>query len=289
MPIIDSINHLKAFQMRKSIILLFFVSATYLGSCKHEKHIPKEQNVVPKVSKEDLDPDEEKGQALLDKCIAAHGGFDTWKQFEGLEYLLNDNGKEVYQVTNIKNRKAYIKSENYEVGFDGTVAWSKPDASKVSGQSAAFYYNLDFYFIGIPFLLKDPGAHVRYAGQTMINGANYESLKITFGSNVGLTPEDVYFAYIDPNSFILQILTYSISYFDKGTSQINSAKVYSHWKKIQGILMPEKMENFIWENGGMGKSKNHIRKFSEIHFLHTIPDESIFEIPVGAVVEKVSQ
>ncbi|WP_322931481.1 DUF6503 family protein [Arenibacter sp. GZD-96] len=229
------------------------------------------------------------GQIVLDKCIAAHGNFDTWNRFKGLEYILNDNGKEVYQITNLKNRKTYIKSKDYEVGFDGNVAWAKPDATKVSGQSAAFYYNLDFYFIGIPYLLKDPGVHVDYKGSVLIGDRTYESLKITFGADVGFTPNDVYFAYLDSNSYQLQILTYSISYFSGNSSTVNTAKVYSDWINVQGIRMPGKMENFVWENGKLGASKNHIRYLKDIKFLEEIKDPSIFDVAEGAIIEKISK
>ena len=109
----------------------------------------------------ELSPEEKKGTELLEKCIKAHGGMDKWDSFSGLEYNLNDNGKMVYQITQLKDRRAYLKSKEYMVGFDGKLAWAKPNAEKVSGQSAAFYYNLDFYFIGLPFLLKDNGVNTK--------------------------------------------------------------------------------------------------------------------------------
>lgn len=228
-----------------------------------------------------------KGVALLEKCLEAYGGLKQWKKFEGLEYNLNDNGKMVYQLTHLKDRRAFLKSKNYTVGYDGKVAWALPDASKVSGGSAAFYYNLDFYFMGIPFLLTDPGVHVLYSGKALVNGKSYESLKITFGSGIGFTPEDVYYVYLDPESYIMQILTYSISYFDKKNAEVNSAKVYSGWQEVQGLLMPSKMENFIWENGKIGESKNHLRVFDSIKFLEKIEDQSIFSVPRGAIIEQL--
>lgn len=234
-----------------------------------------------------LSEEEEKGNALLDKTIAAHGGMEAWKSFAGLEYNLSDNGKMVYQLTQIKDRRAYLKSKKYEVGFDGKVAWAKPDAKEVSGKSAAFYYNLDFYFIGVPFLLKDPGVHAFYEGQTVVGDKAFETLKITFGEGVGFTPEDVYYLYIDPDTHLLEILTYSISYFDKDSAPVNSAKVYSNYQNVQGLMMPHQMENFEWKDGQMGESKNHLRLFSDIRFLTEIQNETLFEVPDGAIIEQL--
>ena len=267
------------------VALLFFVLCLF--SCKEVKEEAKEKETVEPLEKVTLSPERQKGIDLLNKCILAHGGLERWNSFKALEYTLNDNGKMVYQITQLKDRRAYLKSKDYEVGFDGKVAWALPDASKVAGKSAAFYYNLDFYFIGIPFLLKDPGVVPIYAGQATINGKTYESLKITFGSEVGLTPEDIYYLYIDPEDNLLHVLTYSVSYFDKEKASINSAKVYSEYKEVQGLMMPSKMENFEWINSDLGKSKDHVRLFDDVKFLTKIPDESVFEIPEGAKTEKL--
>lgn len=269
------------------LVLSFLICSL---SCTEKKQAVKETEKMEPVKKVSLSSEAKKGTELLEKCIDAHGGMDQWNAFTAVEYTLDDNGKEVYQLTHLKDRRAYLNSKNYTVGFDGKTAWAVPDAKKVSGESAAFYYDLDFYFFGIPFLLKDPGVNVTYSGNAKVDGKTYESLKVTFGAEVGLTPEDVYFLYIDPETAMLCILTYSISYFDKENAPINSAKVYSEYQEVQELMMPTKMENFEWdvENREMGKSKNHIRLFSDIHFLKEIPDETIFEVPEGAVVEKVN-
>lgn len=265
-----------------SVVLVLVVA------CKSEKNADTKISVASRKSEPlILSAEENKGIELLENCLKAHGGIDTWKSFVGLEYHLNDNGKQVYQLTHLKDRRAYIKSKKYEVGFDGTVAWAVPDASEVPGKSAAFYYNLDFYFIGLPFLLKDPGVNISYAGHAVLNDRTFQSLKVTFGSEVGLTPEDVYYLYIDPESFLMEILTYSVSYFDKENSKVNSAKVYSDYKKVQGLMMPHQMENFEWKEGTLGKSKKHSRIFSDIRFLKEISNEEVFEVPRDAVVENL--
>lgn len=274
--------------LKKTSTLIAICGLLFVFACKSEKK--EEKPVIETQNKKKavvLSPEQKQGKDLLRKCLNVHGGLQAWKSFEGLEYNLSDNGKQVYQITNLKDRRAYIKSKSYEVGFDGKVAWALPDAKEVSGKSAAFYYNLDFYFVGIPFVLADPGVSATFAGQHEIEGKKYNALKITFGSGVGFTPEDVYYMYLNPETHILEILTYSIAYFDRENAGINSAKVYSGWKEVQGILMPAKMENFEWKDGAMGKSKNHIRLFSDIKFLKEIPSMERFEVPENAVVERL--
>jgi len=135
--------------------------------------------------------------------------------------------------------------------------------------------------------LNDPGVSSTYAGEHEIEGKKYDALKITFESGVGFIPEDVYHMYLNPETHVLEILTHSIAYFDHENAKINSAKVYSNWKEVQGIIMPEKMDNFEWKDGAMGESKNHVRLFGDIKFLKEIPNEKRFEAPENAIIEKL--
>ena len=270
--------------MKIKVLVLSCMSLLIL-SYKQEK---EKQVVKETLSKQESSVAKEvdKGTELLDKCIQAHGGLATWNSFQGLEYNLDDNGKkDVCQLTNLKDRRAYLKSKKFEVGFDGKVAWSLPNAEYISGKSAAFYYNLDFYFLGVPFLLKDPGVNASYEGKANVNGETYEALKITFGSGVGFSSDDVYYLYLDPETYILQILTYSVSFMDKENVGVNNAKVYSDYRVVQGLMMAHKMENHDWADGKMGEGIHHVRIFSDMKFLKEIPNEALFEIPDGAVVE----
>lgn len=234
-----------------------------------------------------LSPGEKKGEEILNKSIAAHGGMERWDSFEGLSYNLMNSGQSLYQITQLKDRRTYSKADSFSLGNDGKVAWSLPNAEKVPGKSAAFYYNLDFYFVAIPFVLKDKGVHTSYEGQTIIQDKAYETLKVTFGDAVGTSPEDVYFLYLDPETYLLRILTYSVSFFNKEAATINSAKVYSEYKDVQGILMPHKMQNYQWKDGLMGANTNHDRDFSDFKFIEKIADTKIFEVPAGAAIEQL--
>ncbi len=230
-------------------------------------------------------PESIRGMELLEKCIAKHGGIENWKKFAGLSYEVERGGKTLYQLTELKDRRSYSKSEKFRLGSDGKQVWVTPNADNVPGKSAAFYYNLDFYFVAIPFVLKDPGVNVTYLGKASPDGEEYDLLKINFNAGVGLSAEDLYFLYLDPNNHQLKILTYTVSYFDKTNEKVNSAKRYLGYKKVQGLLMPTKMENYRWIDGKMGENSNRDRIIKNIQFHETIPDEKVFEVPKGAKVE----
>jgi len=241
--------------------------------------------VTEKESEGTYSPEEQKGRQLLNSAIDAQGGMEVWNSFEGLQYTILNNGKASHQLTNIHDRRANVRAENFEIGYDGKVAWATPNMDNVPGKSAAFYFNLDFYFVAIPFVLKDPGVHVSSEGLIEVNGKSYEALKVWFGDGVGFTPKDVYYLYLDPQSKLLEILVYSVSFIDKSeTPGLNSAKVYSDWKEVQGLKMPGKMENFAWKDGEMGESSGHLRILSDYKFLKEV-DTGLFEVPDGAITE----
>jgi hypothetical protein len=274
------------FQIPSDLIkLLVIVWSIGFFSC--QTNLSKEYQKTP-IETGTPSNEEVAGQAILEKCVSAHGGFDRWQSFEGLEYTLINNGTPIYQLTQLKDRRAYLKAQDFEIGFDGEKAWARPDLESVPTKSAAVYYNLDFYFLAMPFVLKDPGVFTSYQGTTVIDGLEYETLKVTFGGSVGLTPQDIYFLYLDPTTYILKILVYSITYNDpsKG-NEFNSAKVYTEYQPVQGLLMPGKMENFEWHQGKIGKSKHHVRLFEKIRFLKAIPNKTIFSAPKDAVIEEV--
>lgn len=259
------------------ILLSFFISCdTNSNSSTGSKSTTPTLSPSPKITK---------GMELLDQCISAHGGMDNWNKFVGLSYEVESRGKSLYQITQLKDRRTYSKSKDFELGSDGKQIWVKPNADKVPGKSASFYYNLDFYFMAIPFVLKDPGVQVTYMGKATPEDQAYDLLKISYDTGVGLSAEDLYFLYLDTTTHQLKILTYTVSYFDKTNEKVNTAKKYLDYQSIQGIMMPTKLENYRWIDEKIGEYSNRDRVIKHIKFYETIPDEKVFEVPSGASTE----
>ena len=138
-------------------------------------------------------------------------------------------------------------------------------------------------------MLKDPGVKLEDLGVQSIDSTDYLCLKVSYGESVGLTPDDVYFLYLDQHTHMLRVLVYSITYFEDTPpdQEFSSAKVYSEYEEVQGMMMPGKMENFEWQDGSLGPSKHHVRLFKDYKFLTEIEDEARFEPPQHAETESV--
>lgn len=62
----------------------------------------------------------------------------------------------------------------------------------------------DFYWLLLPFKLQDPGVRLEYQGVQKVANVSCEVLRLSFAEQVGLTPENSYRLFIDPETFHLR-------------------------------------------------------------------------------------
>ncbi len=155
-------------------------------------------------------------EALLDKVIAAHGGTQAWESLRDMTFTLTrvaltpqgdvaDAGVSLYFMK--RNGKARVESVTGKgllvQGFDGQRPWvtlaGKPETGQEALKRAHFQAVNWWYWMGIPFKLKDPGVILRAKGAATFRGKPVQALEVTFQSGVGAT-NDRYTYYIDPES-----------------------------------------------------------------------------------------
>ncbi len=253
-----------------------FLLLIFLFNCTSPK---KEQ---PKT--ENLSDAERLGRQYLAECLKAHGDLTRWNQFTSLSYKKMDHGVASYQTIDLRNRNIHHKTDAYQIGYDGEHVWVYPDRTAFPNEgSVRFFYNIDFYFFATPFVMADPGTNALFDGQKVVNGKTYDVIKITYENTVGFTPEDIYYLLIDTKTRQLKILLYTISFLDTSNTKL-TAKVYE-WQAYNGFLLPQKMENYTWENDNLGENKHHSREFSEIKLSKEVINKSLFQVPDGAYIE----
>lgn len=212
---------------------------------------------------------------LLNQCITAHGGIKKWNSYSGLTYTVVTNAGESQQTIQLKDRRTYHKTEKYEMGYNGRSTWVKGDKDAVPTKNPDFFHNIDFYFFAIPFVIADPGVNLAYSGKMDVKGVSYEVLEVSYGDKVGIAPGDVYKLLINPNTKQMEWLLYSVTFFDK-TSKRLSAKHYTGWQEVNGLLVPTIMENYKFENGEVLGEAGSPRKFKDIKFVKKLKNEGIF-------------
>ena len=90
------------------------------------------------------------------------------------------------------------------------------DGEEVHGAKAAELLEMaygawvnDTYWLLMPYKLLDPGVHLSYQGTEEIDGVTYDVLGLSF-DEVGLTPGDRYWAYVDRDSGLMERWAYRL-------------------------------------------------------------------------------
>jgi len=73
----------------------------------------------------------------------------------------------------------------------------------------------DMYWLAMPWKWLDSGVNLKYLGEKQKDGKKYEVVELTFGK-VGLTPGDMYHAYVSPESHLMTYWEYTLQSGNKG-------------------------------------------------------------------------
>lgn len=167
-----------------------------------------------------------KAQALLDKVIAAHGGMQAWDNLTDMTFtitqvVLGSRGEVTGARVSLYCMKRYGKVRVETItgkgllvqGFDGQKPWvtlaGRPDTSDEALKRAHFQSANWWYWMGIPFKLKDPGVTLRHKGTATFRGKPADVLEVTFRQGVGKT-NDRYTYYIDPQTYHILFVEFQL-------------------------------------------------------------------------------
>lgn len=215
----------------KKISLLLFVSILAF-SCKNE---PKKE-----IKKE-------KFPETLGKVFEKHGGIDTWRKANTLSF---NRGEESHTV-DLNSRKTVVHSPKYSLGFNGKEVWMSLQDSTAFKRDPKFYYNLYFYFYAMPFVLADDGIVYEEAKPLIFEGKEYPGIKISFETNVGTSPDDNYFVYYNPETYQMEWLRYSVTFFSKKTASKFNVIRYNDWETVDGLTLPKSITWYKKDESGL--------------------------------------
>lgn len=260
-------------------IILFIIS------CESPKK--QEQTVVNETQDKTIEstdyPD------LLDKFLDAHGGLDRWKSYGTLSYDLQGTlgrEKQEHHIVDLNSRKVLIENDSFNIGMNGEQVWITPDKATFGKMSPRFYHNLFFYFFSLPYVLADAGAIYEDMGEQNIDGKNYRALKVSFEQGVGDASDDFYIAHLNPETYQLEVLLYTVTYFSGEKTQKFNSLLYKEWQDVDGLLVPAYMEGHKFEDGKVGDLR-YSSTFSNVSFNTDSPDQAMFEIPEGGVIDSL--
>lgn len=218
----------------------------------------------------------------ISKIFNAHGGLDHWNSLQGLSFTMDKPTGQEVTITDLKNRKSFISTDKYKIGFNGKDVWIKQDSLYYKG-NPRFYYNLMFYFYAMPFILSDDGINYQDANPLIFEGKTYLGIKISYNSGVGESPKDEYFLYYDAETFQMTWLGYTVTFFTKEKGKELHFIKYSNWQDVDGLLLPETLTWYAYENNQPTEKKSDL-KFIDITLSIEKPNPEVFEVLDGATL-----
>lgn len=262
--------------MKKLYVLLAVFA---LFACK--------KNTEPSInySKEALDVSTSVYPENISKVFKAHGGFDQWSEMKSLVFTMEKESGDEVTTTDLRNRKSLIKMPKHIIGFNGKDVWLKQkDTTQYKGKPR-FYYNLMFYFYAMPFILGDDGIIYEDVKGLTFNGTTYPGIKIAYEAGVGESPEDEYILYYHPETYQMEWLAYTVTFFTNEKGKEFHFIKYSAWQEVDGLLLPETLTWYNYENN-LPTTKRSDLKFIDIVLSKDKPNQELFEIADGAKIVK---
>ncbi|MFQ6116276.1 MAG: DUF6503 family protein [bacterium] len=231
-----------------------------------------------------FDPSKSDAQAIqvVDEMWQALGGKDNWQKTRYLSFrwILEREGKVVADYRHDWERytNGYrVEGTNREghhfvVLFDTQAKQGTAyvDGNIMPADSTKFWIDLayrrfinDSYWLIMPYKLNDPGVILNYEGEREIDGSNYDVVKVTF-ENVGLTPKDTYWAFIDKSTRLMHKWEYVL----QDQQPPPTVAWWKEWQTIGGIKLALNRE---FEN-------RPVRIYFKDVVVSPTVDEEIFEL-----------
>ena len=217
----------------------------------------------------------------LQKVFAHHGGLDAWNKMKAMSYEIVREGGNEKQIIDLKDRRERIEASSYKTGYDGKEFWLEADTSYKG--NPVFYHNLMFYFYAMPFVLADDGIIYSEADTLFFEEKKYPGIKISYDAGVGVSPEDEYFIHYDPDTYEMAWLGYTVTYFSGEKSQDIHWIRYNDWKKFNGLLLPNSLSWYKYENG-LPTELRSVREFAGVTVSEEAFTDEVFAKPEGAEV-----
>ena len=101
----------------------------------------------------------------------------------------------------------------------------------------------------MPFVLADDGLIYSEAPPLSYEGVEYPGLRISYNAGVGISPEDEYFIHYNPETYQMEWLGYTVTYFSGEKSDKISWRRYADWEESNGLKLPTSMARCKAEAG----------------------------------------
>jgi hypothetical protein len=217
------------------------------------------------------------------KLLDAHGTWEKWIEASSFSFAM------VHETTlewenhylSLNDGRVRIDADQFQAGNDGEKIWISPNRQSFPGQSVRFYHNLYSTFLSLPYALTDTLVTVTKLEDRVFNGQAYPTLEAKLKGGKLLGPSNRYELLIDPNTGQLAWVLYAVTYYDKN-NQVQEALKYEDYRDAGGLIFPRVITGYQIENDSSKRIRYQV-SFSDIFLVNEELEESLFEMPKGAV------
>ncbi len=175
-----------------------------------------------------------------------------WDRFEGDYWVRGpvDDG-ELTALFNVNS-----PTEGQRVWLDGEEVVDEAQSESLVTQAHRWFIN-DTYWLVFPFKWDDPGVTVRYVGEREEWGETWEVVELTF-EEVGLTPQNRYLAFVDPETGMFELWQYYAAADDEEPRFTNR---WTDWRRFGPIVLSMQRE---MEDGTRGVYFEDVNASTEV-------------------------
>jgi len=269
--------------MKKIILLIALVSI--ISSCNNSKNKvsnPENEKMIPVEPNGGIGDGAPSLENAFAQSIEKTHNKEHFMSHTAISFdiLLSFNEKErldakVTMLTNSNKIKMVLK-DGSTIIYDGNLVYLSPSsAEKPMARFDIFTWP---YFFCLPYKLTDPGTNWGNLEQMEVNGISYSRAKLTFSENMGDTPDDWYWIYVDNKTNLLSYASYIVTYGNEveKAEENPHAIVYSNYTVIDDIPMADQWKFYNWsQDKGLYGEPIGEAKLQNIQFL----DDADFSIP----------
>jgi hypothetical protein len=201
-------------------------------------------------------PEDVRATAVVDQMMDAMGGPAAWAKVHYLrfDWVVERDGKTAAYVRHLWDRyegryrvewksregKSLVALFNVNTRTGRVYVNGQPardeDEQKYLDEAYGRFIN-DSYWLLMPWKLKDAGVNLTYRGEAKMDGQPCDMIEVSF-ENVGLTPGDHYWAYINRRTHMMDRWAYFLQSYE-GTPSREKATPWDwrDWRTVGGIWL----------------------------------------------------
>jgi hypothetical protein len=247
----------------------------------------------------------QRGAAMIDSLVQAHGGMDAWNQVVEMTFRGTDDwkapmdkvlnpwpvdraaGENRFRVHEGLGRIQIVTDRGtltYGIGKGGPWALlrGEPSPDPNDERNASYIVAWHNFMAGVPFRFKENGAVAHYLGRAhrvyQNQSVEFDEVLVTYPPEGDLWPDDWFVVRIDPVTHELRTMTYTTK--NRAAETFETTCEFSNFVTIEGLKIPTRRVCFL---SSPIERELHTWELADVRFNQVSPDDYFERKGAGVV------